>query len=167
MSNHKESSSIAYWIIGLITVAVFAVIMILSFRNSNPISSKTNRQLALNCTTDMATQFHIHPILKIIINNQPQEIPANIGVAAGCMNALHTHDKSGKIHVEAPEKRDFNLSDFFAIWEKTFTHDQILDYKVDEKHIIKVTVNGNEVDTFERTLMHDLDEIIISYQEKK
>jgi len=115
----------------------------------------------------MATQFHIHPNLEIIINGQKQEIPANIGINATCMNSLHTHDSSGKIHVESPEKRDFTLADFFAVWNKTYAKDQIFDYKVDENHIMRETVNGNEVQDYENTVLRDGDQIIIYYEEKK
>ncbi len=164
MAKYQESSSIIYWIIGLITIAVVVVLGFLIFRNSKPLSEKTNREVALTCTTDMATQFHIHPILKIVINGEPQEIPTNIGVTPTCMTSLHTHDNSGKIHTESPEKRDFNLGDFFAVWKKTFTKDQILDSKVDDKNIIRLTVNGKEVQDYENTILTDKDEIIISYE---
>ncbi len=119
------------------------------------------------CTTDMATQFHIHPYLKIFINGQPQEIPADIGITNGCMHPLHTHDISGKIHVESPEKRDFTLSDFFAVWYKTFTKDQILDSNVDATHAIRETINGNQTQDYENTVLRDGDQIIIYYEEKK
>jgi len=152
-----------YWIIGLITVFVILLIVFLASKNSS--SSKTNREIALTCTTDMATQFHIHPVLKIIINDQPQEIPANIGVKTTCMNSLHTHDNTSKIHVEAPEKRDFTLSDFFAVWNKTYNKGQIFDYKVDDTHIIRQTVNGEEVQDYENTILRDNDQIIIYYNE--
>lgn len=167
MSNHQESSSTAYWIIGVIIAITFLIIGFLAFRGSTPgISSKTNRQVALTCTTHMATQFHIHPVLKIVINGQNQELPAHIGIRPNCMNSIHTHDNSGTLHVEAPEKRDFTLSDFFAVWNKTFTRDQILDYKVDDTHIIKVTVNGTTVETYEKTVLVDKDQIVISYETK-
>ena len=167
MAKYQDSSSTAYWIIGIVIVVSFLVIGFLAFRGSTPsMSSKTNRQVALTCTTDMATQFHIHPVLKIVINGETQEIPTRIGVNPNCMNSLHTHDNSGVIHTEAPEKRDFTLSDFFAVWNKTFTKDQILDYRVDDKHIIKETVNGNVVQDYENTTLRDKDEIVISYEAK-
>lgn len=162
---YQDSSSIMYWIIGSITVVVILLIVFLASRNS--ISSKTNREVALSCTTEMATQFHIHPTLEIIINGQKQEILVNIGINSNCMNALHTHDNSGKIHVESPEKRDFTLADFFAVWKKTYSREQILDSKVDAGHIIKETVNGKEAQDYENTILRDNDEIVISYEEKK
>lgn len=166
MSNKQPSSAI-WWIVGILAIGLVFIITNASKAPSSPEKSplsKTNREVALSCTTDMATKFHIHPNLKIMAYGQLQEIPADIGVNNICMHPLHTHDASGKIHVESPEKRDFTLGDFFAVWNKTFTKDQILDYKVDETHIIRETVNGKEVTTFENTILNDLDEIVIYYE---
>ncbi len=159
----RKIPSAAWWTIGL-TVVVIGLIVFLGARYSGP--SKTNREVALSCTTDMATRFHIHPSLEIRINGEKQVIPTNIGVDANCMNALHTHGTSGEIHVESPQKRDFTLSDFFAVWGKTYSKDQILDSKADEKYIIRETVNGQEVGDYENTILHDKDKIVIFYEER-
>lgn len=132
-----------------------------------PESSITTREVALTCTTDMATQFHVHPHLTIKIDGKPQDIPSGIGIAPQCMNSLHTHDAKGEIHVESPIKRDFSLADFFAVWGKPFDRTQILDKKVDDLHVIHVTVNGKTVETYENTILYDKDDIVISYEEKK
>lgn len=161
---YQKSSSVVPWLLGLFAVAVLLLVVGAS-RNST--SSRTNRDVALACTTDMATQFHIHPHLAIVINGERQEIPANIGIRLSCMNALHTHDNSGQIHIESPETRDFTLADFFAVWDKPYSKDQILDSKVDEKHIIRETVNGREVSEYENTVLRDNDNIVLSYEQKK
>ncbi len=114
----------------------------------------------------MATQFHIHPVLKIVVNGKEQVVPANIGIQPNCMNSLHTHDASGTIHVEAPEQRDFTLDDLFAVWKESFNKDQILEYKADATHQIHVSVNGAKLDTYENTVLRDKDQIIISYENK-
>ena len=134
---------------------------------AHPPQPRTNREVALTCTTDMATKFHIHPHLEIVVNGRREEILANIGIKLTCMNALHTHDTSGVIHVESPEHRDFTLSDFFAVWNKPFNKDQILDYKADSRHAIRETVNGKDVLDYENTVLRDKDQIIIIYQEIK
>ena len=134
---------------------------------TRPTIPRTNRDVALACTTDMATQFHIHPHLEILINGEREEIPANIGVRPICMNALHTHDTSGTIHVESPEQRDFTLADLFAVWDKPFNQNQILDHKTDSQHAIKETVNGKEVFDYENTILNDGDQIVITYEEIK
>jgi len=79
------------------------------------------------------------------------------------MTSLHTHTPDGLIHVESPEKRDFTLGDFFAVWEKPFSSDAVLDYVADETHSIRVTVNGEAIDTFEDTVLGDGDEIVVEY----
>lgn len=126
----------------------------------------TTREVTLLCTTDMATEFHIHPNLTIIINGQKQEIPPNIGINITCMNSIHTHEGGGVIHVESPIQRDFTLSDFFAVWDKPFDSQNILSFQTDDTHTIVVSVNGEIVDTFENTVLRDKDNIVISYQSK-
>lgn len=126
----------------------------------------TSREVALLCTTDMATQFHIHPNLTILINGEKQEIPPNIGINVTCMTSIHTHDGGGVIHVESPIEKDFTLGDFFAVWDKPFDSQNILSFQVDEAHTIVVSVNGEVVDTFENTILRDKDDIVISYQAK-
>mgnify|MGYP001565829406 CR=1 FL=1 len=162
--SYRKSSSTTWWIIGAVAVAL-SLLVIGGSKNST--SGKTNREVALSCTTDMATKFHIHPHLEIVVNGKKQEIPANIGVKLTCMNALHTHDNSGTVHVEAPEKRDFTLSDFFAVWNKTYNKDQILDYKVDDRRVIRQTVNGEELQDYENTALRDGDQIVIFYEGRK
>lgn len=165
--NVKYGGYSMLWLVIGIMIATGLLLVGLIYFNSNfrSVSKKTNRQIVMTCTTDMATQFHIHPNLEIIINGQKQEIPANIGVTSFCMNAIHTHDNSGKLHVESPEKRDFTLSDFFAVWNKIYNKDQILDSNVDDKHIIKETVNGKETQDYENTILRDNDQILIYYEE--
>lgn len=161
----SKKSLLGWWIAGGI-ILVLAILFWMG-RNGSSISNKTNREVALTCTTDMATQFHIHSNLGIVINGQQQEVPANIGIGLSCMNSIHTHDNSGTLHIESPEKRDFTIADFFAVWGKTYTKDQILDYKVDQTHIIHETVNGVEVKDYENTVLRDKDRIVIYYEESK
>lgn len=163
-------------IIVAIIAAVMAVVGIAFALSVNPASNnstsapssdnKTNREIALSCTLDMYTEFHIHPHLQIIINGQNQVIPANVGIIGNCLHPIHTHDDTGKIHVESPVKRDFTLADFFAVWNKPFNKDQILDYKVDDQRIIKETVDGKEVQDYENTVLKDNQQIVISYEQK-
>lgn len=157
MSNkYKSSSTLAYWIIGLITLAVFAGIIVMAIiKQEKPISEKTSREVALTCTTDMATRFHIHPVLKITVKGQNQEIPANIGIKPNCMNSIHTHDNSGVLHVEAPEKKDFTLSDFFAVWGK--------DMRSFGENM-KMTVNGKENTEYENYVIQDKDQIELIFE---
>ncbi len=126
----------------------------------------TSREVALSCTTDMATEYHIHVELKIFINGQEVETPENLGIRPTCMNAIHAHNKKNILHVESPVKMDFSLGDFFAVWGKDFSSTKLLDSVVTDQSEIKVTVNGLPVDTFENTILKDHDKIVISFETK-
>ena len=165
MENNQSNQNLTKVI--LIFLVVGLGVLVLWYLGSRPTTPRTNREVALICTTDMATQFHIHPHLEILINGRREEIPANIGIKSTCMNALHTHDTSGTIHVESPEQRDFTLADFFAVWNKPFNKDHIIDYKTDSQHAIRETVNGKEVLDYENTVLRDKDQIVIIYEKIK
>ena len=124
------------------------------------------RKLALDCTLDFFTAYHIHPHLKIIINGAVQTIPANIGITVDCMHPIHTHDTTGEIHVESPAQRDFILDDFFAVWNKPFSSDGIFDYKVDAGHKLTMTVDGQPNNEYENLVLRDGQQIVIEYKGK-
>ncbi len=155
-----------YSLIGLALLAGVVWLIMTPGKHGN-VATLSSHQVALTCTTDMATKFHIHPHLEIIINGVGQEIPADTGITYACMHPIHTHDTSGTLHIESPVQRDFTLGDFFAVWEKPFSKDEVLGYKADSSHNISVSVNGKVVDTYESTVLYDKDQIIISYESKK
>ncbi len=127
-------------------------------------AEKTTREVAMSCTLDIDTKFHIHPHLTIIVNGAEQTIPANTGISLTCMHPLHTHDDTGTIHVESPIQRDFTLGDFFAVWKKTFNKGQILDSKADAGHEIVMTVDGSVSDQYENLILRDEQKIVIEYR---
>ena len=126
----------------------------------------SSRDAALLCTSDMATQYHIHPSLHIVINGENVPVPAGIGLTPTCMHSIHTHEEDNVIHIESPVEKQFTLGDFFAVWGKDFSKDKILDATTTPTTEIVVTVNGTKVDTYENTVLKDLDQIVISYQKK-
>lgn len=156
LSRYGSGLAIAVLAVGIVATAVFA-----------SQDRRTSREIALACTTDMATEFHIHPFLTIMIDGEKRAIPAEVGIVDGCMNALHTHDDTGKIHVEAPVKRDFTLGDFFAVWRQPFDGTHILDREADGKHEIRLLVNGELSQEYENLVLKDGDQIMIAFQEKK
>ncbi len=151
----------------LIAVAALMFVLLQPRDQKPPVAvqtERTNREIALTCDPEMAQGFHVHPVLEIVVNGEKVEVPANIGVGPTCMTVLHTHTPDGVIHVESPEKRDFTLADFFAVWEQPFSKDEILTYKANADHRIRITVDGIEVDTFENTVLRDGERIVISYE---
>lgn len=151
-----KNNSTLWWFGGTIVVAVVLLVGGRMWSNESRVKL-TNRELAMICTTDMATAFHIHPELTIMRDGTKEEIPANIGITVGCMNPLHTHDVSGVIHVESPQPRDFTLGDFFAVWKKPF---------VDENYTARVSVNGADVPTGEVTILRDKEKVVVTYEKK-
>jgi hypothetical protein len=134
--------------------------------SADPYAGKSSRDLALTCLPQEQLAMHIHPVLTIMINGQKKEVPANIGNQSTCIHFLHTHDTSGTIHVESPVQKDYKLGDFFAVWGQPFSADQILDAKADSTHRVHVTVNGQETTEYSDLVMHDKDQIVVSYEAK-
>lgn len=154
-------------IVGIVIVFVFA--LYLWQKNTGEVTTSdnktyeemTSREVALLCTTDMATEFHIHPEIRIFINGAEVLVPHDTGIKPLCMNSIHTHKDTPIVHVESPLKKDFTLGDFFAVWDKPFSSMEILDFVATNPNQISVTVNGTKVDTFENTILNDKDKIVI------
>lgn len=77
----------------------------------------------INCANSEA--YHIHAHLSIIRDGQALAVPANIGIPAKCTYEMHTHDKTGEIHLEAPATKRFTLGNFFAVWGQPLTRTNI------------------------------------------
>ncbi len=152
---------VAATLFGLIGFNVYS-----SMRAGSAGTDWSAREVALACTSDVATKFHIHPELRIVIGGKDEPIPSDVGVEPGCLRAIHTHDEIGIIHVEAPEPKDFTLSDFFAVWNKDFSRNSILGHRADDDHEVVLTVNGEPNDQFENLVLKDKDKIVIEYRRK-
>jgi hypothetical protein len=63
-------------------------------------------------------RFHIHALLRIYVDGILSPVPSNIGIdeSQDIEASLHTHDKTGIIHMEASRPHRFTLGDFFAVW---------------------------------------------------
>lgn len=145
--------------IGAITFIVLGVIIGIS------VYSQSHFEPRKQCMEhSLSLTMHIHPELKITIDGQPIIIPANVGVLPNCMQALHTHDATGKIHVEYPEQHDFKLGDFFANWGQTLAKTQLMDKTVDANDNLTMTVDGQPSSDFADLILHDGQQIDIQYQ---
>lgn len=62
--------------------------------------------------------YHIHAHLDIIVDGKSQPVPAEIGIDAQAqlISPVHTHDATGIIHIESPDRRTFTLGQFFTEW---------------------------------------------------
>ncbi len=122
--------------------------------------------LSINLQEHKNLALHIHPEIEIIINGEKQTMPTNIGIGGEGMRVMHTHDSTGKIHIESPTPQQFYLGDFFKIWGRVFNATCILDQCIDENHRIKVLLNGKEDTRFEAIPLKDHDKVTIIYERK-
>ena len=99
---------------------------------------------------------HIHPVLTITIDGKADIIPANIGLGGVCEHALHTHDDTGTIHVEAQDARKYTLGDFYSIWGEQIMKDG---YKL-EAIVDEVAMPANGLTTL---VLQDKQQIILTY----
>ena len=98
------------------------------------------------CESGERLNYHVHTHLALIMEGQETPVPSDIGIRPDCLFWLHTHSPNGILHVEAPERRDFTLGQFFAVWGEPLSGTQVLDKTVDASHQIQATVDGQPWD---------------------
>ena len=112
---------------------------------------------------------HFHPYLTIKVDGNEVLIPENTGIATDeCdgMHFAHTHDDSGKLHVETPEPKEVKLGVFFQIWDVYFAEDGISTYRVNDTHEMVMSVDGVVVDSYGEHVLSDNQQILIEYVKK-
>lgn len=82
-----------------------------------------------NCVVNPPQNYHVHAHLSIIQNNEALAVPQYVGAAPSgnthCFYPIHTHDQSGKIHVEWTAPSTFTLGNLFEIWKQPLTNTNI------------------------------------------
>ncbi|MBI5466799.1 MAG: hypothetical protein HY975_01110 [Candidatus Kerfeldbacteria bacterium] len=149
-----------WWLAAIVIVAGSAGWWFMSRPAPSDASTATKkadelRRIVLSCTTDMATTFHIHSHLTILVDGTERPIPTDTGITNDCLHPLHTHDGTGVIHVEAPVKRDFTLGNFFTVWDEAYTLTQLLDVNLDSTKQLKLFADGQEISTGPETVLRD------------
>ncbi|MFC5908923.1 hypothetical protein [Streptacidiphilus monticola] len=90
------------------------------------------------------TVLHLHTHLDVYVDGKQVQVPAEIGIdqATQQISPLHSHDTSGVIHIESPEKKDFTLGQFLKEWQVPLSTSQLGDLKTDATHTLIAYVNG-------------------------
>jgi hypothetical protein len=116
-----------------------------------------------------ALQVHYHAHLDVIVDGQAVVVPAYIGFAvingstAG-VTTLHTHDKSGVVHIESPNHARYTLGQFFTEWGVRFTEACLGPYCSGNGKTLTVSVNGAPYRGDPTKLVfHKHDEIAVEY----
>lgn len=109
--------------------------------------------------------YHLHALLNLYVNGKKMPVPANIGVsqAAQFMSALHTHDGTGVIHIEAATEYPFTIGDIFAVYGVVFTEDQLGSHKNAGGTTVQVYVDGKKVDDPVHAKIKDGQNIVVAY----
>jgi hypothetical protein len=110
-------------------------------------------------------QFHIHAMLHIYVGGLLSAVPAQIGLvpAKHIEASLHTHDRTGIIHMEASHKFNFTLGGFFTVWGVKLGPDRLgglTGLGGDKLHFY---VNGHRLQNPAAYVMRNGDSIVIGY----
>lgn len=114
------------------------------------------------------TGIHYHPRLTIEVNGQNVVIPNLIGLNGPTESPIHTHEEGdGTIHLEfngLVKKDDIRLQKFFNVWGKEWTATSFMGNPINAEHTLTMTVNGNPSTEYGNFIMHDKDEIKLTYK---
>lgn len=107
----------------------------------------------------MIVTYHVHTHVSIFLDGVALAFPADIGIAPPQASgrrfyAIHTHDLSGKFHVEAPAPDTLTLGQLFAIWRQPLettnvaglTGRPIVVYSTEQGAVTRVTGNWQDIE---------------------
>ena len=175
---------------GAITVVALCALLVLLGQEYGGLfdseSSNTDEMIVLSSTADdpdplseecvtheMNLGRHDHSVLSIFINGNERQIPENMGIntevcneQGGNMHTVHTHDATGKLHIETEANVDMPLGVFFDIWGVHFNETGIFDYRVSNTHELIMTVDGVTNYEFDDYLLVDGKEIADNFSSK-
>lgn len=113
----------------------------------------------LDCLANMPETYHVHTHLSIFLNGEALAVPGHVGIVqqsggTECFYSVHTHDKSGKLHVEAAAAGMFTLGQFFAEWGETLdsaniaglTGMPVVVYVTDDGKVTKATGDWHDIE---------------------
>lgn len=124
---------------------------------------------------------HDHVTLQIFIDDTPYTVESSTGVQTDVcngnennMHVIHTHDASGRLHIEVNEAGDVPLGVFFDIWGQHFNETGIFDYRINATHemVMHVHASGesasedNRVTSFDDYLLQNGEVIEVHYRAK-
>lgn len=146
-----------------------------------PSTADSPDPLALECLDHDGLARHDHVTLQIFIDGNPHTVESAIGIQTDVcngnenyMHTIHTHDDTGKLHVELNEAGDISLGVFFDIWGYHFNETGIFDHRVNETHEMVMHVHAtnedateeNRVTTFDNYLIQNGEVIEVHYRLK-
>lgn len=109
--------------------------------NGDTATGAQGQQVAgLNCLAQLSEPYHHHAHLSLFINGVQYAFPMGVGMyqpGAGksgyiyhqtCLYFLHTHDRTGILHMESKTLTPFTLGTLFKLWGEPLSSTQIAQY---------------------------------------
>ena len=145
--------------------------------STSPVGNSTENQfstadspdpLSLECLDHSGLARHDHVTLKIFIDGSPYTIESAIGIQTDIcngnenyMHTIHTHDDTGRLHVELNEAGNISLGVFFDIWSFHFDETGIFDHRVNSTHEMAMYVHASNEDASEENRVNSFDDYLI------
>ena len=125
------------------------------------------RALGLPALPVEGKALHTHEHLDLYLTGTHVAVPANVGIGPSgdlFFSPLHTHDRTGILHVEAPAEIQYTLGQFFGVWGVRLTAACIDDDCAGGGRTLRVFVNGRRVHGDPATIpLRRHDEIVIAF----
>ncbi|AJT65517.1 hypothetical protein [Streptomyces chattanoogensis] len=105
------------------------------------------RAAGLEVSEMEGTAIHFHTHLDVIVDGEPVQVPANLGIdpETRMMSELHTHDTRGVLHIEGPAERRYILGQLFNEWGVRLNSRGIGGLKAGEGKTLTAYVDGERV----------------------
>jgi hypothetical protein len=128
-----------------------------------PDTSAAAKKAGLPMLGQEMLEVHYHAHLDVIVDGQQVTVPAGIGIdqVKQTITALHTHDQSGIIHIEAGKDEPFTLGQTFTEWGQTLSATQVGPVAIGADKALHVFVNGKEVTDPAAYVVKQHDEIVV------
>ena len=156
---------------GLFCTLAFAGVVLLD-ANSNSTDGMPDWDVLEVCLADHGGGIsHTHSYLSITISGNNVAIPSDVGIqdefCSNGMRGVHTHDDTGKLHIETPGQINATVGAFFVIWGEQFDDTHILNKVANDENEVVMFVNGQQNSDYKNYVMQDDDVIEIEYRERQ
>ncbi|HSD98277.1 MAG TPA: hypothetical protein VLB73_01085 [Patescibacteria group bacterium] len=117
----------------------------------------------IDYTKPILQDFHV--TLAIQINDKTLQLDPTIGQDYGnCLHDIFTNDSSGVVYVQSNDNQTFSLGQFFDVWKKTFTPQQIFSFQTSSSRHIEVLVNNQKIEAYRNIILKPNQHIIVMYK---
>jgi hypothetical protein len=151
----------SFWAGIAVGLGVSAALLTLTFVHRGPSSPPANAPWGVS-TTDLRARLariglpalpvegkalHTHEHLDLYVNGMHVAVPAGVGIGSDprFFSPLHTHDRTGIVHVESPVNKTYRLGQFFDVWGVRLSRTCIGDFCSEGGRTLQAFVGGRRV----------------------